>query len=267
MKTAIRLFIIVLGTGFFVKCTKSADPSATSTISLKMSVRTSNGSNIINARAGSGSSARGSAGSAMNITLSEVKVNVRDIRFEFDQDDRHFHENEFKKDSAFSGDNDAKLKGPFLVDLMNAGTFVDQVVASVTVPNAKYERVRFKLVPDSVAGDMMGKSIMITGKIDTIPFTFWHKRDANFGARFNDHNANDSTMTTTGSAVTVAIHFELDKIMNAFNDGADLTKAVDGNKDGVITIDPDNDDGNKWLADQIMMLLIRHARCERQDQQ
>jgi|GEM_PF-671023 len=265
MKIGLKLLTIVISIGLFSRCSKSADPSVTSSISLKMSASTSNGSNLINGRAASASNSRLSGSATAGITITDVKVNVRDIKFDFDKGDRHFHEAEFKKDSAYSGDNDAKLKGPFLVDLMSAGTFVDQVITSVNLPNAKYEQVRFKLVPDSVAGDMLGKSILITGKIDTIPFIFWHKRNVNFGAKFNDHNPTDSTLNTTGTAVTMAIHFELDKILNALNGGVNLTKAVDGNKDGVITIDPNNDDGNKWLADQIMALLVRHARCERKD--
>lgn len=263
MKTGLKLILICLGAGFLGGCSKSADPSVTSSVSLKLSASTTSGSSVINGRVGSDS--RLSASGTTPITLTDVKVNIRDIRFDFDEHDRHCHEAEYKKDSAYSGDNDPKLKGPFLVDLMNAGSFVDQVVASVNLPNAKFDRVRFKLVPDSVAGDMLGKSILITGKIDTIPFVFWHKRDLNFGARFDDDAPTDSTLVTTGAAVTMAIHFELDKILVALNGGVDLFMALDGNKDGVITIDPNNDDGNKWLADRIMMLLVHHARCERRD--
>jgi hypothetical protein len=265
MKTGLKLCIVGLSVGLLGGCSKSADPSATSSVSVKLSASTASGSNVINGRISSRADSRGSANSTTGITITDVKVNVRDIKFDFDRDDRHAHEPEFKKDTAYSGDNDPKLKGPFLVDLMNAGSFVDKVVASVNLPNAKYERVRFKLVPDSASGDMLGKSILITGKIDSIPFVFWHKRDVSFGARFSDSNPSDSTLSTTGGAVTMAIHFELDKILDALNGGVDLTKAVDGNKDGIITIDPNNDDGNKWLADWIMMVLIRHAHCERRD--
>lgn len=265
MKTGSKLFIICLCASFLGGCSKNADPSATSSVSVKLSASTTSGSNVINGRSSASSDTRFSVGSSSTITLTDVKVNIRDIRFDFDEHDRHSHEAEYKKDTAYSGDNDPKLKGPFLVDLMNAGSFVDQVVASVNLPNANYDRVRFKLVPDSVSGDMLGKSIMITGKIDTIPFVFWHKRDLSFGARFDNDSPTDSTLVTTGAAVTMAIHFELDKILVALNGGADLSLALDRNKDGVITIDPNNDDGNKWLADQIMMLLVRRAHCERRN--
>ncbi|HCW06691.1 MAG TPA: hypothetical protein DGG95_04915 [Cytophagales bacterium] len=265
MKIALKLAVVCFSVAL-ASCSKSADPSATSNTSLTMSASTASGKAIIYARSAS-INGRVSVDSTSGITFTDVKVNVRDIKFDFDKEDKHFREEEFKKDSAYSSDNDPKLKGPFIVDLMNAGSFVDQVVTTLNLPNATYERVRFKLVPDSASGDMLGKSILVTGKIDTIPFVFWHKRDANFGAHFYDSStATDSTsVNTTGSTLNLAIHFELDKIFSALNGGVDLTKAVDGNKDGVITIDPNNTDGNKWIADQIMMLLVRHARCERHD--
>jgi hypothetical protein len=239
------------------KCS-SNDPSASSSVAVKMSAATTNGSTVINGRV----MIDGRETASNSVTLSDVMVNVRDVKFEFDKDDPHFRDHKFQKDSCYNEDHDAKLKGPFLVDLMNAGSFVDQLLTSVNVPNAKYERLRFKLSTSTASGDMQGKSIMIKGKIDTINFVFWHDRDANFGAKFAD----STSLATSGSAATVAIQLELDKILSVLNGGADLTQALDGNKDGVITIDPNNDDGNKWLADQIMMLLIRHSHCEKKKQ-
>lgn len=267
MKITLKLLVVCLGVALMASCSQSADPSASSSTSLSMSASTANGKSVVYGRISSTTTNGRVSVDSSAITLTDIKVNVRDIKFDFDKEDKHFREPEYKRDSAYSSDNDPKLKGPFIVDLMNAGAFVNQVVTTVNLPNATYERVRFKLSPDSVSGEMLGKSILITGKIDTIPFIFWHRRDANFGAHFyNSTTSTDSTtVNTTGSALNLAIHFEVDKIFNAFNGGVDLTKAVDGNKDGIITIDPDNDDGNKWIADWIMMLLERHARCERRD--
>lgn len=259
MKSVARVLVLLLSVGLFTRCSNSSDPSATSSVSLKMSAATTNGSATISGRIASGSGDRISAKDS--VTLSSVTVNVRDIKFEFDKEDGHFKEEHFKADSSFSDNDDAKLKGPFLVDLMNDGSFVDQLITTVKVPNARYARIKFKLSPSTESGDMNGKSILIKGKIDTTNFVFWHKRDANFGVRFSD----STTVTTTGGAADLAIHFELDKILSALNGGVDLSKAVDRNKDGVITIDPNDTDGNKWLADQIMMLLVRHAHCEKRD--
>jgi hypothetical protein len=265
MKSTSKILIFSVAIGLFVKCSNNSEPSTTSSISLKMSAATSSGNTLISGRiAGSGS--RLAIDTTKGITLTDVIVNVRDIKFDLDEKDEHS-----KKDTvSYSEDDDIKLKGPFLVDIMNAGSFVDQVVTSVNLPNKVFERVRFKLVPSSASGDMSGKSILITGKIDTIPFVFWHKRDANFGAKFYnslaDSTSNDSTsISTNGATITLAIHLELDKIFNALNGGIDLHEAVDGNKDGVISINSNNDDGNKWIADKIMMLLVRHARCEKKD--
>jgi hypothetical protein len=259
MKSAAKVFMLLLSVGLFTRCSKSSDPAATSSVSLKMSAATTNGSATINGRVASASGDRVST--TDSIALSNVMVNVRDIKFEFDKGDAHFKEDHFKSDSSYSDNDDTKLKGPFLIDLMNAGAFVDQVITTVNVPNAHYARLKFKLSPSAESGDMNGKSISIKGKIGVTDFVFWHKRDANFGAKFSDSTA----LATTGGATNLAIHLELDKVLSALNGGVDLSKAVDGNHDGVITIDPNDTDGNKWLADQIMMMLVRHSHCEKRD--
>ena len=256
MKIVSKVISLLLVTALFTGCSNSSDPSITTSIALKMSAATTNGSTIINGRVATTSGSRVSK--TDSITLSDVIVNVRDIKFEFDKEDSHFKEEHFKKDSSYSQNDDAKLTGPFLVDLMNAGSFVDQAITTVNVPKATYARIKFKLSPSTASGEMNGKSILIKGKIDTTAFVFWHKRDANFGAKFAD-----STSVAISTVTNLAIHLELDRILGALNGGVDLSKAVDGNKDGVITIDPDNTDGNKWLADQIMMMLVRHADCEK----
>ncbi len=232
-------------------CTKSGDPAVTSTASLKMSAATVNGKTTIGGRVASIGSR---VDSTASVTLTDVKVNVRELEFDFDHEDEHF-----KKDSSFTEDNDAKLKGPFIVDLMNAGAFVDQVITSVTLPNAKFEKVSFKLAPSTEAGDMNGKSILITGTIGKTPFVFWHNAKVRFGAKFQDSTA----LVASGAAVTLAIHLELDKILAAANGGVDLSKVKDGNNDGTITIDPLNDDGNIEVANQLIKLLAHHTHCEK----
>ena len=239
--------------GFMAGCSKSGDTSISSPVSLKFSAATANGKTTIGGRMASIGSR---TDAAPVITLTDVKVNVRELQFDFDREDEHF-----KKDSAFNENDDAKLKGPFIVDLMNAGAFVDQVIASVIVPNAKFEKISFKLAPSTEAGDMNRKSILITGKIDTTHFVFSHNAKARFGAKFQDSLA----LATSGLAVTLAIHLELDKIMAAANGGIDLSEAKDGNGNGIISItnDPTDLDGNQKLADQLMKLLTRHTHCEK----
>lgn len=264
-----KFLIIALFVGSLLAgCAKNADPSATTAVSLSIKATTSSGKPTINGRV------------MATISLTDVKVNVRDIKFDFDleghhqdsssnggngqqgnhndQDTTEFNDGQHHDhDSSFVDHDNPKLKGPFIVDLVNAGSFVDQAITSVNLPNAKFDKVSFKLVPSTEAGDMNGKSILMTGMIGSTPFVFWHKRDARFGAKFQD----STTLVTNGAALKIAIQLELDKILSAVNGGVDLTTATDGNNDGTISIDPSNVDGNKKLADAIMNLLVRHTHC------
>ncbi len=251
MKQIKFLCLALMSAIIFASCSKSAGPAITSSATLKMSAATANGKTTITGRVGAVGSR---TDAAATVTLTDVKVNVKELEFDFDHEDEHF-----KKDSAFNGNEDAKLKGPFIVDLMNAGAFVDQVITTVNIPNAKYEKVGFKVAPSKVAGDMNGKSILITGTIGTIPFVFWHDAKIRFEVKFQDSTA----LAVSGAGVTLAIHLELDKIMSVVNGGVDLSTATDGNKDGTITIDPLNDDGNKQLADQLIRLLMHRTHCEK----
>jgi len=257
MKNKVLVFAIIAGI-LLMGCSNNADPSATSNVSIKMSATTSTGKSSFNGRTQSA------------IALTDVKVNIRDIEFEFDHEDEHFmkdssynedyeHEHGMMGNHHGNDDNEKKLAGPFIVDLMNAGTFVDQVITTLEVPNAKYEKIKFKLAPSTETGDMQGKSVLITGTIESIPFEFWHNRKAKFGVKFSD----STSMAATGDALTLSIQLELDKVLSTLNGGVDLTKAVDGNKDGTITIDPINTDGNKNLANEIMMLLNRRMYCDK----
>jgi hypothetical protein len=246
----IKFLVLALSAGsLLVSCSKSSDPAITSSVSLSMSAATSNGKTTIGGRM-----ATEGARTVAAITLTDVIVNVRDIKFHFDHEDDHF-----KKDSAYNEDDELKLKGPFMVDLLNAGAFVDQVITSVNIPNAKYEKVSFKLAPYTEAGNMNGKSILIKGIFGNTPFEFWHNRKSAFGAKFADK---DSTLVSSGAAVELAIKLELDKVLTVAN-GVDFSKLQDGNKDGTMTIDPLDTDGNKKLAELIMSLLQRHSHCEK----
>jgi len=261
MKNLTKIVMFCVG-GFFVGCSTN-DPSATSStssVSLNMVAASSSSTSFLTGRTSS-SGARAAVDSTNGATVSDVIVNVRDISFKFSDRDKHFCQASFQKDSSYSESNNIKLKGPFLVDLVHDSSFVQQVITSVDIPKASYEQVRFKLSPDTVAGDMKGKSIMITGKINNTPFVFWFNRDINFSTRFR--SLSDTTALSSNNA-QLTINFELNKIFNVFENGIDISKAVDGNKDGIITIDPNNDDGNGWIAYRIARALVMHGYCERE---
>jgi hypothetical protein len=227
-------------------CSKNADPSGSTALSLKMSAGSVNGKTAMGARM----AASGMRVDAKDtVILADVKVNVQNIKFDFDRDDDHF-----KKDSAFDEGKDRRLKGPFIVDLMKDSAFVSEVIMKIAIPNAKYEKVRFKLAPSEATGDMEEKSILIKGTIGTKPFVFWDNARLSFSAKFPDSTA----LATSVAAVTLAINLELDKIMEVANRGF-LSQAKDGNNDGTITIDRHNDDGNGEVAEKLIWLLEHHA--------
>lgn len=225
--------IMLLGSSVFVSCNND-DPAASGTVILKADAASASGSTI-NGR------------TQATTVITDFKVSIREVEFEFDEEDAHF-----STDSSFN--DDVKLKGPFVLDVLEQNAFVEQMVTTVTVPNAKYEEVEFKLHKNTSAGEMEGKSILITGTIDGKPFVFWHDTDEEFEIDFEDA-ATD--LVINGHTVAIAINFQLDQLFSTVKGGISLASATDGDGDGVIEINPGStdNDGNKDLADAIKILL------------
>lgn len=222
---------MVLGAIFSVSC--GDDEPINGAVALKMGAVSPTGSTI-NGR------------TKTTTVLTDIKISLREIEFEFDQEDSHF-----KSDSSFN--EDVKLKGPFIIDLLNQNTLVDQLIATVNMPNATYEEVEFKLHKNTEAGEMNGKSILISGTIDGKPFTFWHDTDEEFEIDFENPTTD---LTINGSSITMVINLQLDQLFSSVKGGVNLSLAQDGDGDGIIEINPGADnDGNKDIADGIKNLL------------
>lgn len=173
---------------------------------------------------------------ASTIVISDFKVNLREVEFEFDESDP-----KFKSDIAYS---DIKLKGAFELDLINPNTSLNQILAVATLPNARYEEVEFKLHKSTASGAMLGKSIAISGTIDGVPFELWHDTDEEFEIDFSDMSKD---IVVNGNDLALAIDFNLN-FLNESMSGVDLSMATDGNGNGVIEINPNDTDGNKEIA-------------------
>lgn len=233
-KSGFNLIALVLvGSTLFVACNND-DPAANGTVILKMNASSSTG-NTINGRTKS------------TTVISDFKVSIREVEFEFDEDDAHF-----KTDSCF--DEDVKLKGPFVLNVLQQQTFVDELITTVNVPNARYEEVEFKLHKNAEAGEMNGKSILIKGTVDGQPFIFWHDTDEEFEIDFE--NA-DTDIVINGNTASLAINLQLERLFSTVKGGVNLSAAADGDGDGVIEINPGSldNDGNKELADALKTLL------------
>jgi hypothetical protein len=225
--------LVLLGSTLFVACNND-DPAANGTVILKMSASSPTGSTI-NGRTKS------------TTVISDFKVSIREIEFEFDEDDAHF-----KTDSCF--DEDVKLKGPFVLNVLQQQAFVEELVTTVNVPNARYEEVEFKLHKNAESGEMNGKSILIKGTIDGQPFIFWHDTDEEFEIDFE--NA-DTDIVINGNTASLVINLQLEQLFSAVKGGVNLSAATDGDGDGVIEINPGSldNDGNRDLADALKTLL------------
>lgn len=167
---------------------------------------------------------------ASGITITDFKVNIKEVEFDFDG-----------KDSVYK---DIKLKGPFELDLIKDGTNVVNKIGVSELPNAIYKEIEFKLHKSKVEGaEMFGKSIMISGTIGQLPFVFWHDTDEEFEIQFKDSKG----MAIQGEEVKAIIDFNIGYLFSEMS-GFDFSAARDKNGDNIIEISPDDVDGNKDLA-------------------
>lgn len=235
-RSALKMMTLMLfGSMLFVACNN--DPAVNGRVILKMDAASPTGSTI-------------SGRTKATTVITDLKVSIREIEFEFDVTDDHF------KTSPVYND-DVKLKGPFVLDVLEQNAFVEQLITTVDLPNARYEEVEFKLHKNTDPGDMNGKSILITGTIDGKPFIFWHDTDEKFEIDFE--NA-DTDLIINGNTLNMVINLQLDRFFSTVKGGINLSLATDGDKDGVIEINPGSidNDGNTQIAHAIKNLL-EHA--------
>lgn len=223
--------LVLLGSTLFVACNND-DPAANGAVVLKMNASSPTGATI-NGR------------TQTTTTITDFKVSIREIEFEFDASDEHFA-------TAPAFNEDVKLKGPFVLNVLEQAAFVEELITTVNVPNARYEEVEFKLHKNTEAGEMYGKSMMITGTINGTPFVFWHDTDEEFEIDFE--NA-ETDILINGNTASLAINFQLEQLFSTVKGGLDLSSALDGNGNGIIEINPSDNDGNRDRAHALKALL------------
>ncbi|MEA1786526.1 hypothetical protein U1E44_10525 [Arenibacter sp. GZD96] len=169
-----------------------------------------------------------------NLEISDFLVNIKEVELEFDDDDRNGK-------NFYDSDDEIELKGPFELDLL-AGEIT---FAFVDLPQARYEELEFDFDKSrNASSELFGKTILIRGAIEGVPFEFWHDFEEDVEIDFEDDN-NDIIITENNNDIT--INFNITGILN----GVDFSTARDGNNDGIIEINPRDNDGNRLLANQI----------------
>ncbi|MDH5609014.1 MAG: hypothetical protein OEY56_06005, partial [Cyclobacteriaceae bacterium] len=125
---------------------------------------------------------------------------------------------------------------------------LSQSIGSAVIPNGTYQELRFKFHKDrtvDVAHPLYDRSIFVKGTIDGVPFEMWHDTSENLDLR-----KNAGGVTVNDNVVDLVVNFTIDQFLTS-RYIIDLSLAKDGDLDGLIEINPNDEDGNKDIADTL----------------
>ncbi|HUH28872.1 DUF4382 domain-containing protein [Gelidibacter sp.] len=168
-----------------------------------------------------------------NVELSKFLVNFKEIELEIDDD-------------FYDSDDDIELKGPFEIDLLSGNSV--QLV-DIEVPNGIYEEIEFEFdKSENSNSPLFGKSMELTGEINGQAFVFWHDFEDEIEIDYEDM---DKKLVIDNNTKEVVINFDLNAVLAL----VDLSTATDGDGDGMITISPNDTDGNNDLAEALKQAI------------
>ncbi|MBO3097455.1 DUF4382 domain-containing protein [Gelidibacter sp. DF109] len=171
-----------------------------------------------------------------NVNLGKFLVNFKEIELEL-------------QDGFYDSDDDIELKGPFEIDLLSGNSI--QLV-DIEIPNGIYEEIEFEFdKSENPNSDLFGKSMQLTGEINGQAFVFWHDFEDEIEIDYED---SEQKLIINNDTKEVVINFDLNAVLGM----VDLSTATDGDGDGVITISPEDLDGNNDLADAIKEAFKAH---------
>lgn len=230
-KNWLPVFAAFIGFGM-VSCNNSSDTLPTIDSEKRVSIK------------GSASYGATSTGGriAASVSIDKFLVNVEKLELKIDEMDERS-----ATDSVYF---DPEFDGPFILDLLADTLAVD--LAGADIPVGIYDEIEFDLAPSSDASsELNGKSVLIEGRVDGIPFQFWTDEKEDFEINFPK---NGGDLIVEGTGFVLVINFNLDALFGV-NGTVDLSKASDGNGDGMIQIYPNDPDGNNILAVKILSEL------------
>lgn len=179
------------------------------------------------------------------VEVSRFLLNLEEIELEFDDDnydddDDNDDYGDYDDDGFINGDDEIELEGPFEIDVLSTTNLV-----TLSVPQAEYEELEFEFDDnENPNSDLFGKTVLIEGTINGTPFEFWYDFEAEVEIDYEDSNQD---IDVNAGLNSIIINFDLDNILNQ----VDLSQATDGDNDGLIEINPNDDDGNEDLADAL----------------
>jgi hypothetical protein len=167
------------------------------------------------------------------VVFTDFRISIRDVIFKNDDD----------ATSNFDTD-EIQFRGPYQIDLLDNTSALSQTIGNAFVPDGRYKEMRFKFHKDEdlpANDNLFDRSIFITGTIDGVPFIFWHDTSENL-----DLGRNTGVLVQDG-IVDFTVQFDISQFLNSINQ-IDLSLATDNNNDGLIEINPNDDDGNQNIA-------------------
>jgi hypothetical protein len=239
MKKTLILALLVI---MISSCTDNSSTSKNGNVTLKASAVSTSGLTFSAARM------------ASTVVITDFKINIGNIKFETDEDDDRYNDE--------PSHEDVKLMGPFLLDLLDTNKTLSQTIASLAIPNAKYEEIKFKFETGIEVGDMFGKSILIKGTIDGKEFVFWSDKDVELEIDFNEPSKD---FTVNSNDISLNIKIQLDALMAKFASLASQNLLLDTDGDGVIEISTRNDDGHHDIGELIRDLLEHETHLDDKD--
>ena len=225
-------------------CSDNQTDSTSGNVTLKASAVSSTGKTSMTAR----------VAAASTVVITDFKINIGSIKLETDEEDVRHTEDPLHED--------VKLTGPFLLDLLDPDKTLSQIITSVSIPNAKYEEIKFKFQPSTLAGEMNGKCFMIKGTVDGKNFVVWSGKEVELEMDFNDP-AKDFTVNSNDISLNIKI--QIDAIMAKITALAGQGLLVDTDGDGVIEITTGSDDGHHDLGELIRDLLENETHLDDKD--
>jgi hypothetical protein len=154
---------------------------------------------------------------------------------------------EFKADESEFDSAEVQFRGPFDVDLMSDTEALSQTIGTVDIHDGNYNVLRFKLHKDTErmeSDPLYDRSLFMAGTIDGTPFEFWHDTSENFDFEY------DGGIDVVSNNVDINVQFNIDQFLNSLHT-IDLSQALDEDEDGLIEINPDDDDSNGGVADHL----------------
>ncbi|WGK64400.1 hypothetical protein [Croceiramulus getboli] len=168
-----------------------------------------------------------------HVIFTDFKFSIRDVVFKNDNDPNSNLDTE-----------EIQFRGPYQIDLLDNGDAITQTIGQANVPDGLYKELRFKFHKDEdlpITDDLYDKSIYIEGTVNDVPFVFWHDTSENL-----DVGRSTGVEVVNGN-VQFTVTFDISQFLNSLNT-IDLTEARDGNENGVIEINPNDEDGNQEIA-------------------